>query len=367
VWCIDEKLVLMDAMGNHELTLLGLTPDRQGVWLLDVSSGQLWRQTLVSLEQLRTAFGDGSVLLHRQVLPQAERVWASWAFCEVLPHGDGLLGRTREGVTLQLQDQQPARIVGMENRWSYVPGQTPAQLQKRLKLRLDGQDHAAVLPVENTGNRYRYYVPKLDRLFEVSARDDGKWPTFLGTRDAANPLLFDPIDPLIFSAGTVDGVWLPDSYAHRDEEVMVLEVSDDLTEVQPLLPDNIERLILTFGSYTEGYRISAATWQRLDCIVVDVRRPSGEQEAEPGLLMLDMPECGHWLMSRVDGHLVLADPDNGHSLIVRGIEEQGACELVVKIAGREYMFALEQWLKAFASVQGDDATASLAMLADHLS
>jgi insecticidal toxin len=65
--------------------------------------------------------------------------------------------------------------------------------------------------------------------------------------------------------------------------------------------------------------------------------------------------------------LVLADPDNGHSLIVRGIEEQGACELVVKIAGREYMFALEQWLKAFASVQGDDATASLAMLADHLS
>lgn len=366
VWCIDEKLVLMDAMGNHELTLLGLTPDRQGVWLLDVSSGQLWRQTLVSLEQLRTAFGDGSVLLHRQVLPQAERVWASWAFCEVLPHGDGLLGRTREGVTLQLQDQQPARIVGMENRWSYVPGQTPAQLQKRLKLRLDGQDHAAFLPVENTGNRYRYYVPKLDRLFEVSARDDGKWPTFLGTRDAANPLLFDPIDPLIFSAGTVDGVWLPDSYAHRDEEVMVLEVSDDLTEVQPLLPDNIERLILTFGSHTEGYRISAATWQRLDCIVVDVRRPSGEQETEPGLLVLDMPECGHWLMSRVDSHLVLADPDNGHSLIVRGIEEQGACELVVKIAGREYVFALEQWLKAFASVQGDDATASLAMLADHL-
>ena len=366
VWCIDEKLVLMDAMGSHELTLLGLTPDRQGVWLLDITSGQLWRQTLVPLDQMRTAFGNGSVLLHRQVLPQAERVWASWAFCEVLPHGDGLLGRTREGVTLQLQDQQPARIVGMENRWSYLPGQTPAQLQERLKQRLDGQDHAAFLPVENTGNRYQYYVPKLDRLFEVSARDDGKWPTFLGTRDAANPLLFDPIDPLIFSAGKVDGVWLSGSYAHRDEEVMVLEVSDDLTEVQPLLPDNIERLILTFGSHTEGYRISAATWQRLDCIVVDVRRPSGEQEAEPGLLMLDMPECGHWLMSRVDGHLVLADPDNGHSLIVRGIEEQGTCELAVKIAGREYVFALEQWLKAFASVQGNDATASLAVLADHL-
>lgn len=366
VWCIDEKLVLMDAMGNHELTLLGLTPDRQAVWLLEVSSGRLWRQTLVALEQMRSAFGNGSVLLHRQALPQAERVWASWAFCEVLTHGDGLLGRTREGVTLQLQDQQPARIVSMENRWSYVLGQTPAQLQERLKQRLDGQAHAAFLPVENTGNRYQYYVPKLDRLFEVSARDDGKWAAFLGTRDAANPLLFDPIDPLIFSAGTVDGVWLPGSYALRDEEVMVLEVSDDLTEVQPLLPDNIERLILTFGSRTEGYRISAATWLRLDCIVVDVRRPSGDLLAEPGLLVLEMAECGHWLMSRVDGHLVLADPDNGHSLIVRGIEEQGACELAVKIAGRQYVFALERWMKAFKSVQGNELIASLAVVADHL-
>lgn len=82
--------------------------------------------------------------------------------------------------------------------------------------------------------------------------------------------------------------------------------------------------------------------------------------------MLDMPECGHWLMSRVDGHLVLAEPDNGHSLIVRGIEEQGSCELAVKIAGRQFLCALEQWLKALARVQGNDATASLAVLADHL-
>ncbi len=365
-WCIDEKLVLMDAMGNHELVLLGLTPDRQAVWLFDVTSGQLWRQTLVSLEQVRTAFGNGSVLLHRQALPQAERVWSSWAFCEVLPHGDGLLGRTREGVTLQLQDRQPARIVSMENRWSDVRGQTPAQLRKRLKLRLEGQAHAAVIPVENTGNRYQYYVPTFDRLFNVSARDDGKWATFLGTRDRANPLLFDPVDPLIFSAGTADGVWLPGSYAHRDEEVMALELSDDLTEVQPLLPDDVERLILSFGSHTEGYRISAETWQRLDCIVVDVRRPSEGAVTEPGLLVLDMRECGHWLMSRVDGHLVFADPDNGHSLIVRGIEEQGSCELAVRIADRQYQFALEQWLKAFVTVQGNDAIASLAVVAEHL-
>ncbi|WP_456024526.1 TcdA/TcdB pore-forming domain-containing protein [Pseudomonas protegens] len=365
-WCIDEKLVLMDAMGHRELTLLGPTPDRQAVWLLDAGAGQLWRQMLVPVDTLRMAFGNGSQLLHREALPQAERVWTSWTFGEVMLQGDGLLGRTREGVTLQLRDQQPARIVSMENRWSYVLGQTPVQLQERLEQLLDGQEHAAFLPVENTGNRHQYYVPKLDRLFEVSARDDGKWATFLGTRDATNPLLFDPIAPLIFSAWTADRVWSPGGYAHRDEEVMALELSDDLAELQPLLADGVERLILTFGSRTAGYRISAETWQRLDCIVVDVRRPSGEQKMEPGLLLLDMPECGHWLMSRVDNHLVLADPDNGHSLIVRGIEEQGACELAVKIAGSEYVFALEQWFKAFASVQGNEVIASLAVVIDHL-
>ncbi|QHF48661.1 hypothetical protein PspS49_03170 [Pseudomonas sp. S49] len=365
-WCVDEKLVLMDATANRELALLGLTPDRQAVWLLDASAGQLWRQTLVCVDTMRTAFGNGSVLLHREALPQAEQVWSSWAFSEVLPHADGLLGRTREGVTLLLRDQQPARIISMENRWSHAPGQTPGQLQERLKRRLEGQSHAAFLPIENTGNRYQYYVPMLDRLFEVSARDDGQWATFLGTRDAANPLLFDPIDELLFSAGTVDGVWLPGSYAHRDEEVMALELTDDLAEVQPLLADGVERLILTFGSRTEGYRISAETWQRLDCIVVDVRRPSEGRVPEPGLLVLDVAEGGHFLMSQVAGHLVLTDPDNGHSLIVRGVEEQGECELAVKMAGRHYLFALEQWLQAFAAVQDGDAIASLAVVAEHL-
>lgn len=365
-WCIDEKLVLMDATANRELALLGLTPDRQAVWLLDASAGQLWRQTLVCVDTMRTAFGNGSVLLHREALPQAEQVWSSWAFSEVLPHADGLLGRTREGVTLLLRDQQPARIISMENRWSHAPGQTPGQLQERLKRRLEGQSHAAFLPIENIGNRYQYYVPMLDRLFEVSARDDGQWATFLGTRDAANPLLFDPIDELLFSAGTVDGVWLPGSYAHRDEEVMALELTDDLAEVQPLLADGVERLILTFGSRTEGYRISAETWQRLDCIVVDVRRPSEGRVPEPGLLVLDVAEGGHLLMSQVAGHLVLTDPDNGHSLIVRGVEEQGECELAVKMAGRHYLFALEQWLQAFAAVQDGDAIASLAVVAEHL-
>lgn len=365
-WCVDEKLVLAQTPGNHELTLLGLTPDRQAVWLLDSDAGAIWRQTLVSFEEARAAFGTSSVVQHRQALPQAEPVWSSWIFGEVLPQGDGLLGRTREGVTLQLQDQQPARIVGTENRWSLRLGETPAQLCERLKQLLDGQSHAAFLPVENTGNRYQYYVPTLNRLFDVSAREDGQWATFLGTRDTDNPLLLDSIDELLFSAGTTDSVWLPGSHAQRDGQVMMLQVSDDLTEVLPLLVDGVNTLILSFGSQTEGYRISADSWQRLDCIVVDVRRPSASETAEPGLLALDVGECGHWLMSRVDDELLLADPDNGRSLIVRHAQEQSACELALSVSGRLYLVALEQWLLAFEAAQDSDATATLAAVTEQL-
>ncbi|WP_434708508.1 hypothetical protein J3P75_24450 [Pseudomonas sp. R1-1] len=365
-WCVDEKLVLAQTPGNHELTLLGLTPDRQAVWLLDSDAGAIWRQTLVSFEEARAAFGNSSVVQHRQALPQAEPVWSSWTFGEVLPQGDGLLGRTREGVTLQLQDQQPARIVGTENHWSWRLGETPAQLCERLKQLLDGQSHAAFLPVENTGNRYQYYVPTLNRLFDVSAREDGQWATFLGTRDTDSPLLLDSIDELVFSAGKTDSVWLPGSHARREGQVMSLQVSDDLTEVLPLLVDGVNTLILSFGSHAEGYRISAESWQRLDCLVVDVRRPSASETAEPGLLALDVGECGHWLMSRVGDELLLADPDNGRSLIVRHAQEQSACELALSVSGHLYLVALEQWLLAFEAAQDSDATATLAAVTEQL-
>jgi len=365
-WCIDERLVLAQTPGNHDLTLLGLTPDRQAVWLLDADAGTLWRQTLASFEDIRAAFGSASVAQHRQALPQAEQVWSSWAFREVLPHGNGLLGQTREGVTLLLHDRQPARIVGTESRWSNVPGQTSAQLCERLKQLLAGHAHAAFLPVEQTGSDDRYYVPALDRLFDVPAREDGQWATLLGTRDGARPLLFDPVEEWIFSVGETDDVELPDSFAQRDEAVMSLQVSDDLTEVQPLLVDGVRTLILSLGWNTEGYRLSGESWQRLDCVVIDVQRPSGAQVQEPGLLVLDLAECGHLWMAKIDGDLVFADPDNGRNLVIRNAGEQSAFELAVRISGRQYLFALQYWLLAFEAARGSDAIASLAAMAEQL-
>lgn len=365
-WCVDEKVVLTDIGPGKELALLGLTPDKQAVWLLDVAAGQLYRQPLIELDTLRGAFASGHRLISPEPLASTEKVWSQWAFAQVHRQGEALVGQTREGVNMLLEDRQPAKIMGVENRWSYLYGQTEEQLRTRLKTLLSGQAHAPVLHVESLPNRYKYYLPELDRLFDLSGRSDGQWAVFLGTREASQPLLFDPVDQLIFSAGPINGVWLPASYASRDEEVMALEVRDDMTDISALLPDGVARLLLTYGPQTSGYRVSQEAWQRLDCIVVDVRRSFDTEAAEPWLLDLDVDECGHWLMSQVAADVVLSDSDTGRSLVVRNFNEQCLLELTVGIASGKSTFALAAGLHAFARVRDGESIVSLAAVIEAL-
>jgi insecticidal toxin len=359
VWCVDGKVAVADIGQGKELALLGLTPDQSAVWLLEVSTGQLYRQPLMAIEALRGVFAADHRLLKPEVLDRPEKVWTSWTFAEVRRQGEGLIAQTLDGVHLQLLDNQPAMIVGVENRWSHVPGQSDEQLRARLRALLQGHAHAPVIQVASATGRYLYYLPQLDQLFDLAGRSDGQWSAFLGTRGSKQPMLFDPVDQLIFSAGPNDGVWLPDSYAHRDAEVMVLEVGDDITEIETLLPDGVTRLLLTFGAQTSGYRLAQASFQRLDCIVVDGRQASDAETAEPCLLDLDLDECGHWWMSRVDDGVVLTDPDSGHSLILRNFDGQRPLLLMLPIAGRPHTFTLAQGLEAFATVRGAEATVSL--------
>lgn len=365
-WCIEEKVALADLGHARELSLLGLTPDRDAVWLLDVTAGQLYRQPLVTIEALRGAFASGHRLLDSGQLVKAQKVWPQWVFTQVQRQGEALIAQTRDGVNLQLLDNQPARIIGVENRWSSRPEQTEEQLRARLRTLLSGHDHAPVLQVERFADRYAYYVAELDHLFVLSGRSDGQWAVFLGTRGAESPLLFDPVDQLIFTADPNKDVWLPESYAHRDEEVMALEVGDDLTEVSALLPEGIDTLLLTYGAQTVGYRISQEDWQRLACIVVDVRRPGAAATTEPCLLDLGLKACGHWLLSRVKTNVVLTDPDTGRSLIVRNFTAQDSLEMAVGIAGEKVIFALADGLKAFATVRGDESIVSLAAVVQAL-
>ena len=313
----------------------------------------------MAIEALRGVFAEDHRLLKPQALGRPEKVWTSWTFAEVRRQGEGLVAQTLDGVHLQLLDNQPAMIVGVENRWSHVPGQSDEQLRARLRALLQGHAHAPVIQVASATGRYLYYLPQLDRLFDLAGRSDGQWSAFLGTRGSKQPMLFDPVDRLIFSAGPNDGVWLPGSYAQRDAEVLALEVGDDMTEIEPLLPEGVARLLLAYGAQTSGYRLSQASFQRLDCIVVDGRQASDAETAEPCLLDLDLDECGHWWMSRVDDDVVLTDPDSGHSLIVRNFDGQRPLLLMLPIAGRPHTLTLAQGLQAFATARGVEATVSL--------
>ncbi|POA45193.1 hypothetical protein C1893_24030 [Pseudomonas sp. MPR-ANC1] len=363
-WCVGERLLLADIGHGRELSLLGLTPDQQAAWLLDVSAGQLYRQTLVRIDALHSAFAGGQ-LLRPERLPVAQKVWAQWTFAEVTAHGQGLLGCTRDGVNLQLLDQQPALVISVENQWSYLPGQTPTQLQARLKTLLQGQTHAPVLTVENAGNRYKYYVPQLDRLFDVAGRADGQWAVFLGTRNASVPMLFDPVDGLIFSRGAAPDIWLGNSYAQREKEVLTLEMNGVVSDVVAMLPDGVDKLLLTFGAQASTYRISDEAWQRLDCIVLDPRQPEGAEESVIGTLVLDMADCRHLLVSLVDGHLLFSDPDNAHTLIVRDVKpEDGASGVPVQISinvdGQYERLLLDHWLNVLEQRQGNNGEVTIA-------
>ena len=363
MWCIDDTFLLVNIAGATELNLVGLTPDKQAAWLLD-TWGQLYRQPLMNIEALRRAFADGSRLLHPEQLPDAQKVWSQWSFTQVQMDGRGLLGQTREGVNLELLDQQPARIISFENKWSDVAGQRPEQLQERLRALLNKQDHAPFLPIKRHADRYTYYVPQLDRLFDVTGRADGQWAVFLGNRGESVPLLFDPVDGLIHSRGAAKDIWLPGSYAQREGELLSLEVSGEVSDLVALLPDGINTLVLAFGAQTSSYRILDDAWQRLDCIVVDSRRPSARQVAGEGTLVLDMAGNERLLMTQVDRQLVFTDPDNAHSLIVRhATPEEGKpgmpMQISVRVADEHCVFPVERWLSAVLQSTNDQGVATL--------
>lgn len=355
-WCIAGQLLLADIGHGKELALLGATPDGHAAWLLDVAAGQLYRQTLVQFEVLRPAFAKGSRLLHPEQLPVAQKVWSQWAFVDVMTQGQGLLARTREGVNLHLLDSQPARIVGVENQWSYVYGQTETQLRARLKALVSAHAHAMVLPVGSSGGRFQYYVPESDQLFDIPGRADGQWSVFLGVRNATVPMLFDPVDGLIYSRGSNSAVWLEGSQAQRDAEVMSLSTRGEIADLLALIPDGVDKLILGFGSQL-ACRVSDDAWQRLDCIVLDCRQSRADRPSTLPTLFLDMSANERLLLSVVEGQLVFSDPDNAHSLIVRNADAADGeaampMEISIKIRGGEHRFAMDPLLKKVEVEQG---------------
>jgi insecticidal toxin len=370
-WCVDSQLLVSQVSPGKELALLSLTPDGQAAWLLDIEAGQLYRQATGSLKDLREVFATGTRLLAPERLPAAEKVWSEWAFVEVVADGQGLRGRTREGVNLELLDRQPARIVSVENQWSQARD-SGLSLRERLKALLAGHAHAPILPVESSGGRYTYYVADQDHLYEVSARPDGQWSALLGVKKQQETLLFDPQDNLVFNRGSRDYIWLTDSHAGRVGEVLTLDSSVEISDLQPLLLDGVETLILAFGSLTQTSRVSQEAWQRLECIVLDRRRAAEDGVSVEHTLVLEMAGNERLLLSEAQGHLMLIDPDNAHTLIVRDVEPQDQESRVpmflrMVIEGQEQRLNVEQLMTALRRTQEAGATLELKTVIDALS
>jgi insecticidal toxin len=194
---------------------------------------------------------------------------------------------------------------------------------------------------------------------------------FLGARDTSVAILFDPIDSLIYSRGAAQGVWAQDSYARREGELLALEVSGEVTDIMAMLPDGVEKLILTYGAKALSYRVSEQAWQRLDCIVVDRQRPQGAADTPICTLVLDVDAAERLLVSLVDGQLVLSDPDTAHSLIVRDAapedDESGRpLQINIRLGAVDYRRGVDQWLDALAYVQSDKESATLEKLVKQL-
>lgn len=362
-WCIAGQLLLADVGAGGELTLLDMTPDGKTAWVFDSEAGKLYRQALVDFETVRAAFTKGSRLLNPEHLPKAQLVLAQWQVSEVEVHGQGLLAKTRDGVNLELIEGRPGRILGVESRWSDLDHPTDAQLRSRLQTLVSAYPHAAFMPVGEKDGRYRYYVPESDQLFDVIKSSDGQWPVFLGIKSGSVPLTYDSMDKMVFTPRFDPtpsiSIWMQDCLAQRDDEVMSIASRSDFPGSQAVVPQGVEKLVLTFGSPRQVCRVTDEDWQRLDCIVLECQPSPDIQPSRLPILFLEMSANEHLLLSVKDGQLVLIDPDNAHSLIVRNANANAAdgeaampMEISIKIRGGEHRFAMEPLLKKVEVEQG---------------
>jgi insecticidal toxin len=313
-WYVGNRLLLADPGHGKEVRLLSVTPDGEAAWLFDVSSGEVYRQAFIDPQRLEPAFGQGSRLLLADALPAAEREWATWQFIEVAVEGAGLRGTTVEGVVVALHDQEPALIIGVTHEW--VVSQE-GQVHEGLKQLASSQPHTALLSVEEPGS-LMWFVADTERVIRVPKAAIPESFELLGTQRQTNVLLHEGKDGLLLTYPNM-GHAGPLSYVLRTAEVMVIEGHMKVDDVLPLMPDDVTTLILRMGQGAVSYRLSKAAWLRLESVILDCRHSLGSVETIPGKLIWELDDPEKLLLSIVQEHLVIIDPDSGHSVIFREV------------------------------------------------
>ena len=313
-WYVGNRLLLADLRHANQMRLLSMTPDGEAAWLFDVSSGEVYRQAFIDPQKLELAFGEGSRLLVADAIPTAEREWAPWQFVELTVEGAGLRGTTFEGVVVALHDQAPALITGVTREWVNVQN---GRVGEGLKQLVSAQPHAALLSVEEPGNLV-WYVVATERMIEVPRAAIPESFELLGTQQQTNVLLHEDKGGRLLTYPGM-GQAGPLGYVQRDAEILVVEGQMKVDDVLPLMPDDVTTLILRMGQGAVSYKLSKAAWLRLESVILDCRHSLGNAAVTPGKLIWELDTPEKLLLSIVQEHLVIVDPDSGHSVIFREV------------------------------------------------
>lgn len=314
-WYIGNRLLLASATPGKEIRLLGATPDGEAAWLFDVQMGQVHRQAFIDPQRLDAAFGQGSQLLLDDVLPVPQPEWAPWQFAELTVEGVGLRGVTFEGVVVALRDRESPLITGVTHQWVIAQGD---QLQEGLRRLATQPSHSPLLAVEDPSS-LKWFVAETERLIQVSRAALPEAFELLGTQHQTRVLLHESGSGKLLTLpgkGPVGQL----SYVQREGEVLVVEGHEmKIDDLLPLMPDDVTTLVLRMGQGTVSYRLSKAAWLRARLVILDCRPPLGDAVAVPGKLIWELEAPDSLLLSLVLEHLVIIDPDSGHSVIFREV------------------------------------------------
>ncbi|KIQ60225.1 hypothetical protein RL74_06670 [Pseudomonas fluorescens] len=269
-------------------------------------------------------------------------------------------GVTFDGVVMRLRDREPAMICGVTQAW--VATQV-GELSANLRRLVDGQPHAALLSIE-TDDSLKWLVVETGRMIRVPRAAIPESFAVLGTRQRRNVLLHEDKGRRLLtypdraSAGPLD-------YVQRNAEVLVVEGAMKVDEVLPLLPDDVTTLVLRMGQGATGCRLTKALWLKLESVILDGWHLPDTPAKRPVSLVWEVDEPDRLMLSLVEEHLVIIDPDSGHSVILRDANARDASvrnnlQLAFAEARRYAVSTLVQVLLAWRDPQGSATLKALA-------
>ncbi|WP_339546596.1 TcdA/TcdB pore-forming domain-containing protein [Pseudomonas sp. RA_35y_Pfl2_P32] len=356
---LEGRILLVGAEQGRKMHAVSLSHDKQALWLFAPDSGRLYRQPLLTLEQMRGLFGSGKQRVRRDEASVWQGRWRQWLFAGVTAQGSGLRGVTRDGVILELIEGQPARVTGVEQLFFDEFNTASLRKQKLAKL-LARLAHATFLTTGQVGDICSWYDTQIRRRFFTTLSEFVPRAEYLGLQKGANPLLHNQHPGLLFSNrsndwwGHTHDYWAKVTAALRDGEVLTIEGRGKIVDLLPLIPDGVTTLVLGYAQGLLECHVSPEAWMRLDCLIVDLAQlKSGIHQLSLGIAITD-----HWLITMVDGHLLLIDSSDGRCLLFHGAEALDAAsrhglELAMEFSGErvslspaELMVGLEPGVNA---------------------